>query len=912
MSTALNDRDAILQAASVRVINPKNASILMSASTSLFQLSADGVVSVPTTTITATLTGLEGDVTFTSDGATLTSVTGKTAVVRYVDMTGPAAIITASIVAGGQTFSQSCIIGVVRDGASGGSGARGAGMYFATANTWSDGAADAATPGGNVLGDVVTVSNGSDYSMTKRWDGSAWQVTGAIFHGSLFVTNSIHGAALKVGTVEIRKPDGTLILGAGGTLAAEAAAPGTKNSEIVVGGRNLFPDGDFERGVHTLSGAGTSVTNVSDRVGSISGTKSLFLDGTGADMWVYLGTRMNVTPGREYRISFYSKTATAGVILGSSSYILLWNGPDHVVHDHLPMDNLGVGTWKRQVVAWTCPPGVTHIEPRFGIHTNGAYSWMAIDCLQIEEGNTVTQWTPATEDIAADAQLKANAAADVAYVGAMNAASGDATSKANAARDAAIADANAKLAVKLNKGGDVLGGIFSVDTVNAPAGFRAGTLTWNTAGDYMGGYGTAMTPKGLIGYNTSGQRTFMLNGQTGDVSIRGDIMGGAYVGYAWPAPGQRGFYLGAAGLLVGNGNDGRYTQITSDGDIYTPNFSSIGRQVRVTGEISGSVIRTSVLALESARLLTPWNRLAPFSLFDSGSVYNTSIRNATVTLDGFVGPAQGAENTFHPKRFGSFKKDIFLKATMHGDVTWENLYIEMRYHDPAQSWGIVASGSVFCEGRAGISIVVRYTPSDGGWDYIAFRARTSQGRCLSLVFEVQVFNFNESVNPSGSSSGMPGGDSGGGGIGNNPEPWCVDYETTKLPDGRFAREVEVNDLMECWDFNSENPGVEYAPANKVAFGEEASTMLVTKSGVQIIQSNSTPMTVRDGRVVLTPEMLGEEVVVKRGDELVWEPITYTFDMGVRRVVKISLHDRMYFAGMDSKATIATHNLEYKP
>jgi hypothetical protein len=909
MSTALNDRDAILQAASVRIINPKNASILLNASSSLFHLNAAGAVDVATITVTATLVGLEGEVTFTADGAALTNVTGKSAVVRYADMQGPAAIVTARIVAGGQTFSQSCIIGVVRDGASGGSGARGAGMYFATANTWSDGAADAATPGGNVLGDVVTVANGSDYSMTKRWDGSAWQVMGAIFHGSLFVTNSIHGAALKVGTVEVRKPDGTLILGAGGTLAAEAAAPGTKNNEIVVGGRNLFPDGDFERGIHTLSGANYDTVSMDASVDPITGAKVLFMQGSGVDMYVYLRTRISVTPGREYRISFYARTATSGLIQGSSSYLGMYNSSSVLVeHAHLPMDNLGVGTWKRQVVAWTCPPGITQVEPRFGIHTNGKYSWMAIDCLQIEEGNTVTQWTPATEDIAADAQAKANAA--------QGAAAADATAKAdyakNAAYGAAVDHTNSQLAGKLNKGGDVLGGIFSVDTVNAPAGFRAGTLTWNTAGDYTGGYGTAMTPKGLIGYNTSGQRTFMLNGQTGDVSIRGDIMGGSYVGYAWPAPGQRGFYLGAAGLLVGNGNDGRYTQITSDGDIYTPNFSSIGRQVRVTGEISGSVIRTSVLALESARLLTPWNRLAPFSLFDSGSVYNPSIRNATVTLDGFVGPAQGGENTFHPKRFGSFKKDIFLKATMHGDVTWENLYIEMRYHDPSQGWGVVASGSVFCEGRAGISIVVRYTPSDGGWDYIAFRARTSQGRCLSLVFEVQVFNFNESVNAPGSSSGMPGGDSGGGGIGNNPEPWCVDYETTKLPDGRFARDVEVNDLMECWDFNSGNPGVEYAPANKVAFGEEASTMLVTKSGVQIIQSNSTPMTVRDGRVVLTPEMLGEEVVVKRGDELVWEPITYTFDMGVRRVVKISLHDRMYFAGMDSKATIATHNLEYKP
>jgi len=563
MSTALNDRDAILQAASVRVINPKNASILMNATASLFHVNAAGAADVAATTITATLVGLEGDVTFTADGAALTNVTGKSAVVRYADMQGPAAIVTARIVAGGQTFSQSCIIAVVRDGSDGGSGARGAGMYFASGNAWSNGTADAATPGGNVVGDVVTISNGSTYSLTKRWSGAEWLAMGAVFDGSLFVTGSINGAALKVGTVEVRKPDGTLILGAGGTLAAEAAAPGTKNSDIVVGGRNLCPDGDFERGFHQLRGvAGASAVNASSAVGAISGAKSLFMEGTGADMYVYLTTRISVTPGREYRISFYSKSATSGVITGSSSYILLWNGPDMVVHAHLPMDNLGVGSWKRQVVAWTCPPGVTHVEPRFGFQTNGAYSWLAIDCLQIEEGNTVTQWTPAIEDILGDSQAKANAA-----------------------QAAAIADANAKLAVKLNKGGDVLGGIISVDTVNAPAGFRAGNLTWNTAGDYTGGYGTAMTPKGLIGYNTSGLRTFMVNGQTGDVQIRGALMGGAYTGFTWPAGGAGGFILAESGLLMGNYHSGRYIHMSSDGGMNMPGFSHENGQLTLTHTI---------------------------------------------------------------------------------------------------------------------------------------------------------------------------------------------------------------------------------------------------------------------------------------------------------------------------------------
>jgi hypothetical protein len=604
MSTALNDRDAILQAASVRIINPKNADILMKAEPSLFHVNAAGAVDVAATTITATLIGLEGDVTFAVDGATLTSVTGKTAVVRYVDMQGPAAIVTARIVAGGEPFTQSCIIGVVRDGAPGNGtpGARGAGQYFAGGSVWSDGTANAATPGDNVVSDVVTISNGGTFAMTKRWDGAAWNAIGAVFDGSLFVTGSINGAALKVGTVEIRKPDGTLILGAGGTLAAEAAAPGTKNSEIVVGGRNLFPDGDFERGVHTLQGTVSAYTT--NREGAISGTKSLFMDGTVADMYAWLVTRANVTPGKEYRISFYSKSATVGVIIGSSSYIRTWNSSGAVDYVLLPMSRMGSGAWERQVVAWTCPPGITQIEPRFGITTNGAYSWLAIDCVQIEEGNAATQWTPSVEDIAADAQAKADASRTAAQIYAteqVNLANvatrayadgkvtaeeqraiADATAKANAARDAAIADANAS---KLNKGGDVLRGIISVDTVNAPAGFRAGTLTWNAAGDYTGGYGTAMTPKGLVGYDIYGRRTFLINGQNGNVQLYGDLMGGSYSEADWPAPGYGGFFLGHAGLFLGNARDGKFVRVGGDGNMYMPGFAHENGQLTLTNTV---------------------------------------------------------------------------------------------------------------------------------------------------------------------------------------------------------------------------------------------------------------------------------------------------------------------------------------
>jgi hypothetical protein len=425
MSTALNDRDAILQAASVRIINPKNASILMSASSSLFHLNAAGDVDVPAITISATLIGLEGDVTFTADGAALTSVTGKSAVVRYADMQGPAAIVTARIVAGGQTFAQSCIIGVVRDGSSGsinytwvkyadsaagaglsddptgkayiglaynkgaatestnasdyawslikgtdgqpggkgadGStlytwikysraangdpltdlpddstmyiglatnkttpvestwagdyvwskfrgadgvsmpgtpGARGAGQYYAGGSAWSDGVANAATPGDNVVNDVVTISNGGTYAMTKRWDGSAWNAIGAVFDGSLFATGSIQGAALKAGTVTIYAPDGRVLLGAGGEFGAQVTA-----RNLVVGSPdNVVPDPRFKD--LTWWGRPDAAVIQWAESGSTTGWKggaSMLLPTSGPELTrdtIYF----DLTPGATYRI----------------------------------------------------------------------------------------------------------------------------------------------------------------------------------------------------------------------------------------------------------------------------------------------------------------------------------------------------------------------------------------------------------------------------------------------------------------------------------------------------------------------------------------------------------------------------------------------------------------------------------
>lgn len=53
------------------------------------------------------------------------------------------------------------------------------------------------------------------------------------------------------------------------------------------------------------------------------------------------------------------------------------------------------------------------------------------------------------------------------------------------------------------------------------AGLATGTLTWDTNGARVSGYGVALTAKGITAYNSSGEATFTLNGDTGNAFFKG-------------------------------------------------------------------------------------------------------------------------------------------------------------------------------------------------------------------------------------------------------------------------------------------------------------------------------------------------------------------------------------------------------
>jgi len=289
MSAVLNDRDAILQAATVRIVNPKNAWINLQSSAPGFHLNAAGQVDLGVVTVTADLVGLDDAVAFSAVGATLSNASG-----RRVDVTygGQTAIVTATVVSNGDEFKRSIVIPVLRDGASGTStpgapGARGAGHYYAAGSAWSDVVAQAACPGSTpVLNDVVTISS-STYAMEKRWTGSAWVENGVVINGRLIVPDSILTSALGAEVVTARN------MGVGAVTARSIAVSGN--------GDNIIPDPAF-RDLVWWNQVGRTVNDYNGTTTPWKSGRALAFASTGGVTVDRITSSFPMTPGATYRV----------------------------------------------------------------------------------------------------------------------------------------------------------------------------------------------------------------------------------------------------------------------------------------------------------------------------------------------------------------------------------------------------------------------------------------------------------------------------------------------------------------------------------------------------------------------------------------------------------------------------------
>jgi hypothetical protein len=80
--------------------------------------------------------------------------------------------------------------------------------------------------------------------------------------------------------------------------------------------------------------------------------------------------------------------------------------------------------------------------------------------------------------------------------------------------------------------------------------------------------------------NKAGTATF------NELSVRGVINGGAFTSYDWPTTGTFGYHLGPNGLRMGNLNDGKYFQVTQDGNIEAPGLTINNGAATFTGSLN--------------------------------------------------------------------------------------------------------------------------------------------------------------------------------------------------------------------------------------------------------------------------------------------------------------------------------------
>jgi hypothetical protein len=173
-----------------------------------------------------------------------------------------------------------------------------------------------------------------------------------------------------------------------------AIANATKSlvDNISVGGVNMIQDSSFERGYLITDAAYIGLASATNAANAQNGSKIFYIDGSG-DRYAYItNAQFNAVAGKEYTISFYTKTA--GPIFGTSSYVF-----DQVDHYILNFDN-STSDWNRSVIVFKAVRSGNH-SLRFGFFSN-SYAWMGVDCIQVEEGNTVTPWKASSIDLQAD------------------------------------------------------------------------------------------------------------------------------------------------------------------------------------------------------------------------------------------------------------------------------------------------------------------------------------------------------------------------------------------------------------------------------------------------------------------------------------------------------------------------------
>lgn len=276
---------------------------------------------------------------------------------------------------------------------------------------------------GNISAEKIIIdSQASAYSMyltseLTNYDSSYTTLNSYVtpLLTDMTTTSDINGNILRGYFADYYTKKSTLLKKISDTAKSLADNAQDTADNIQVGGKNLYTDSSFEYGTEMNIPV---VTSNSDGLLPHGGNKFGYISNSSStvDNYVISSHLTPVITGQSYIISYWS--AYGGSSYEASDYIYDQNGNvvgNLATHNAVTADKV----WRRNIFTYTPAAGVTSVKLRFGmVRSSTAFGWAAVDDIKIEVGNKVTDWSPATEDMASknDIKLLNNQVIKVRYI----------------------------------------------------------------------------------------------------------------------------------------------------------------------------------------------------------------------------------------------------------------------------------------------------------------------------------------------------------------------------------------------------------------------------------------------------------------------------------------------------------------
>jgi hypothetical protein len=568
MATIQNDRDNILQAASVRDVDPTAGKYLtLTPSTPVFHVSTSGTPTPSVITITANpvnMTGIEAS--WSISAGTLTG-TGNTRTLNFTDMPVDNVTVSASVNFLGQTYNASIQIAKVEDGVAGETGADGDMFAVATLYKWST--VEPSLPSGSSTFTWASAAN------TSYLGSDGWFITVPTNPGT-------SGIKLWTATKPITAPAGTptttVTYSAGATVAA-ISQNGVAGAKQAIARAYQWSTGPAPTTTGTATWTWSSGTYDNPPATGWTASKTdapalgytlyeatvALVDSTGAATTSIDWTTATRT-GIGYVATNGNNAAIAYVLVDGNS---LNSTPASITKSGtaLPAN----GDWGSTRAWQSTPPTAAAGQSVF--QSNGIWNSVSnqtvwglpyLSALRVGNLSAIATDTGTLNVSGTISSANGNFTVDN---------NGNATMKALTVRDS---------------GGNILiqsSASTQITTTNVGNWVQAGAIG-NTqfGGDLFSTNWSGGTGVGATGWYLQRTGNLYIN----QLTARGAVMGGSFTGYAWPASGQSGFYLGSSGLLIGNANDNKYFQVEAGGNVYAPGFSIVNGNASFTGAITAT------------------------------------------------------------------------------------------------------------------------------------------------------------------------------------------------------------------------------------------------------------------------------------------------------------------------------------